>query len=345
MSIIKYWTRPMRRPLLGLIVTALIFPASQANGDFQDEKKSEKSIATAGPPDQVKKKTDDPLELAIEASFASKKVQSAIASGNYEMFVQEGTDKEPHLRVKAKIQMYYDRGRYHLHFDYQTKLSRTVYLDKDGVPVSERIVEWKPKDFFALYDGKDAYGVTFSEGVRRSGCKVDIYKDFPPAGTIRWKDPAHLGKELGDVDASIKILGRDAFRVEKMKNGNFRATYRAKNPPVRGAFEIAPEFGYNVVSWRVFNQGEDERGQARFATWKKIKDIWTVQRIVDEFGGNPKVRPEGWHFTRAVFQFDSFSPNVKVGSDLFDLKSLGIPPDARIQDQRPRGAGRIAPPP
>src|SRR5713226_8225555 len=92
------WTRWGPRLLwrisLRLMACYFLLFNSPIGGFAQDKRTAEKAGSSTGPAEAPKKVAVDPLELAKEASLAPGKIQSAIASGNYELFIQEERDKE-----------------------------------------------------------------------------------------------------------------------------------------------------------------------------------------------------------------------------------------------------------
>src|SRR4029077_20295231 len=91
--------RLLWRTSLGLLAFYILLFPFLGGGFGQDKTKTQKDASSTKSAQDSNKKNLDPLELAKEASLTSGKIQSAIASGKYEVFVQEGADKEPQLRV------------------------------------------------------------------------------------------------------------------------------------------------------------------------------------------------------------------------------------------------------
>src|SRR5262245_30384468 len=62
-----------------------------------------------------------PVDLLDDIRSASRtsmeKVRSAAGSGTFEHYVKWQDEKEPRLMTKAKVDMYVDGGKYHLHFN------------------------------------------------------------------------------------------------------------------------------------------------------------------------------------------------------------------------------------
>jgi RNA polymerase sigma factor (sigma-70 family) len=282
----------------------------------------------------------DPLELIRQASRSASQIRSAVGTATFEHFMQEPrhNEKKLGLRTKGKVKVYFDRGRYHLRFQFDTMLQWTTYTDGKGKVVQEKFVEWKPEDLFVIYDGKTATVVTFSRRIRPSGCMVEIWPELRgPAANLPWNDVARLGLAVLDVEGLIRNLGRDAIRLTKMPQGGYRGRYHVKNAPkVRVEFDARPEAGFNVTAERVFNEGNDQPVTARSAAWKKDKGLWYVERLVEEndFRGGRL----GGYRERWVFRYTHFEPNARVDPTLFTLKSAKVPDRTRVLDRRPQPA-------
>jgi RNA polymerase sigma factor (sigma-70 family) len=281
------------------------------------------------------KEAIDPLESARMASAQVAKLRSAVATATWEEYFQGSGEEKPWApRTKATVKIYFDRGKYLLRFDYQTKQHMTGYFDKGGLKRDERWVEWKPKEFVILWDGKDAYAITFSDRIRPSGCMMEIYSKLPLPETNHYffTDAARL--QIVNIEALIKNVGRDTIEMSRLPTGGYRGTCRFKDWKGRDELEIQPELGFHVTSSRVFNPDETEPVQTFKATWKKTKGVWHIQRFVTEFD-NRKIDKDKGFFQRSILQFDSFNPEAKVDGDLFKLESLKLPARVYTIDRRP----------
>src|SRR4051812_43390303 len=66
---------------------------------------------------------EDLLDAILEAHRQScKKMESAIGTGTLEIYRKEAGEKEKTLIVKAKVDVQFDKGKYSLRFEYETKL-------------------------------------------------------------------------------------------------------------------------------------------------------------------------------------------------------------------------------
>ena len=279
------------------------------------------------------KESLDPLDAASKASALLEKIKSAVATATWEEYVQRPGDNAPALWTKAKVKIHFDKGRYLLRFDYQTKMQNTIYMDKDGKVIEERVVEWKPKEFVVLWDGKVGYAVTFWERIRPSGCQVEIYSSMPATDINRrfFTDPARL--QVLDISSVLKNVGRDAIKVSKLPEKGYRASYLPK--PWKGHFEFdfQPELGFHVTSHRLFDAEDKEPFETCTAKWKKTKGVWHVDRLV--FDSDRRKLETPGSFQRSIIQFDSFDPRASVDDNLFSLESLNIPANAKRIDRRP----------
>jgi RNA polymerase sigma factor (sigma-70 family) len=326
--------------LMGSVAVFLVAPLTatpldnSAGGTRSIQVPQRKETHTAG------KQAIDPLESARMASAQVKKLRSAVATATWEEYIQDPGEEKPWApRTKAKVKIYFDRGKYLLRFDYQTKQQKTAYFDKDGKKRDERLVEWKPKEFVVLWDGKDAYAITFSERIRPAGCMMEIYSKLPVPETQQYffTDAARL--QVVNIGGLIENVGRDAIEMSRLPMGGYRAAYRFKTWKGRGEFELQPELGFHVTSSRVFNPDETEPVQTFTATWKKTKGFWHIQRFVTDFD-NRKIDKDKGFFQRSILQFDSFSPDAKVDGNLFKLESLNLPARVYTLDRRPAAEPR-----
>jgi hypothetical protein len=278
---------------------------------------------------------DDLLETIKQASVASSEfLRSAVGSGTFEQYVQEPGDKEPKLRTKARVNVFFARGKYHLRFDYETMLVRTVYTDMQGNKTDEKLAEWKPDRLFLIDDGLSATVVRFSERIRPRGCEAEIFSERPaPSTGFPWGDPARLGKESMDVERLIQNLGKNSIQVSDLPDGGHRGIFRPKNSDkVRVEFDTKPEIGFNVVAIRAFNEGDEIPVTATELTWKKSGDVWYVEQI-NKLQDYRRVKEPG-PLTRTVFKYDKMDLNVEVDPRLFGLDSTELPKGTRFLDRR-----------
>jgi len=278
--------------------------------------------------------TIDPLDLALTASLKAKEVRSAKGTGTFEVLVQERQDKEPKLRTKATFQMFYDRGKYLLRFDYQTKLIWTTRQDELGKVSEPRLLEWKPKEYVVLYDGTDVYGITYREGAKPSGSMVEVYSRMPVPGT-HWilRDPARLGLQVTNVEKLIENLGRRAITMKQLPKGGYLGKYFLKESPSHAEFEIRPEVGFNITAGRVYNPDNPRPITTYALSWKKMKGNWYADRLVREF--DRRGMAKDGTLERAIVQYSEYMPNASVDPSVFQFESLHIPADARTFDRRP----------
>ncbi len=322
--------------VLGIIaVFSAITCSSEA---FSDE-----PVAARKPTRADGRHAEDPLQLAIQvAAHATENLTSTVATGTFKRFVQKRTDKEPKLWTEAKVDVFFDRGKYHLHFDFQRLLHRTTYRDREGGLIEEKVVDWKPENYVLIYDGMTAYSITFSERIHPTGCSGEIFSGVRNAASVeadfRWGDIARPWKEVLNVETLIANLGREAINVDERADGIFRCSYQVKNSPkYRGEYHLDGNNGFRVVSSTLKRSDLDVPVQTKRLTWKNANGVWHVARIVEEFDSR-ELRDDGL-LRRSVFEYTSFKPNVKVDPQLFTLQAVEIPAGTRFTDRR-RGAVR-----
>ncbi len=284
----------------------------------------------------------DPLRQAAEASReAAAKLQSAAGSATFEVSHQGPGDAEP-LITRGRVQVYYDRGKYHLRFQYDSMMARVTDLDRDGKKVRERISRWKPDDRAVLYDGAKAQSVTFSKLFRPSGCLVEVYPSLRDVPMEAPRDPAHLWREIGNVAELVKSPHVEGLQVSSL-SGATRFTCRLKGAPQvsRVEYEVGPASGYNPTRMRVLPTGRDEPFQDYQVEWAKARGAWYARRLVKK---HAIVSKDGVIRDRLDFRYDSFDVNTKVEPKLFTPDCLSIPAKARTLDRRPGHRPMAGPP-
>jgi RNA polymerase sigma factor (sigma-70 family) len=276
--------------------------------------------------------SDDPLESARKASMEAAMIQSAVGTAIFEQYFQERGEKEPTLSTRAKVCLSFDQGKYLLHFAFEKKLQKTLFDDSGAKKTTAKLVDWRPRDFVILYDGRDAYSITFADGISPAGCMMEIYSGLP-VPEFPWKDPARLGTQVLNIDGLLKNVGRDAIKMAKLPDGGYRGVYHLPNgAKVRCEFDVVPDVGFNVTALKVFNEGDDTPVQSGAATWKKINGRWYVERLVDEFD-NRHLNPNG-RLVRSVLRYETFEPGAAVDAKQFSLESLPIPEKVYRLDRR-----------
>jgi hypothetical protein len=281
-------------------------------------------------------------EAAVDASKAvATSFDSAIGSGDYTVVIQDMGENEPKLWSKAKIHVYFDRGKYHIQLVYEKKLVRVSTVGSDKAV--ERIADGKYDDVRIIADDDAVYVVNFSERIRPTGCGGEIFaKDqIATAGSMagfEWREPAQLWKDFPDVDKLIQKAGADAVTFSDIGEGRFRGKFPIGNSTAD--FDIDQSAGFHVTTFRAFNPKQQSPVQRSDAKWEKIGDTWYVKEITKE-RDNREVDLDRGRFSRATFKYDSFEMNVKVEPDLFTLKSVMIPVKTRFIDRRKNPASQF----
>jgi RNA polymerase sigma factor (sigma-70 family) len=274
----------------------------------------------------------DPLDTARKASIEAGKIQSAAGTAIFELYIQDRGAKELSLRTRARVKVSFDQGKYLLRFAYETKLETTTYESADRKKSETRLAEWKPSEFVILYDGKDAYSITFADKISRAGCMMEIYPRLP-VPEFPWKDPARLATQVFNLDDVLRSLDRDAVKMTKLTTGGYRGSYHFKNAPaVECTFDVEPEVGFNVTATKVTNRGNPTVVQSGTAKWKKIAGRWYVEQLIQEFD-NRHLSERGY-LQRSVLRYETFEPGAKVDAKQFTLEALPIPEKVYRIDRR-----------
>lgn len=276
--------------------------------------------------------TNELLERAKTASVGSRAaIISAIGTAKYEHWHRIGNDKEPNLSAKAKVKVVYDKGKYHLTFDYETLRVKVGLIDAVGNESAPRYGEAKPEVCHILYDGTTAYEVSFGPRYRPAGCLVEVYDRWPVPSFSEIRDPAILHPLY--VERVLENLDRETMKVTKLPSGAYRVNANHKKFMIKSEFDFHPDFGYNVVATKVFNIGQDKPSQETEATWKQSDGLWYVQKRVQK---GHQMAPGVGIESRTAMEYERFEPNVAIAPQEFAIESLKIPERAQILDRRPK---------
>lgn len=191
-----------------------------------------------------------------------------MGTGVFEVFFQEQGEHKPTLRTKGTVRVYFDRGKYHLHFDYERMLYPTA------IPDNTRFVDRKPDQVVIIFDGVSTYEITWSDRISPTGCKGDVRPGMQTGWSgFPFKEPARLWIEMLNIEQVIQDLGGEFIKTVKQPGG-YRCEYRAKAAPqVRFEFEILRDIDFNIASKRVFNEGVNTPAVLQRAEWTKTKDV------------------------------------------------------------------------
>jgi hypothetical protein len=203
----------------------------------------------------------DPLQLAHEAFRATaENLRSGIGTGTFEYYEQKGNQDKPTLMTRAKLQVYFDRPKYHVRLEHEKDLR--YKLDK-------RII---------IYDKTAILTSAFSKGHHPTGAQTYVYQadeqnTTPTSAQFPW-DPSRLGHHLRDFDWLIKNVPRDSIKFEKLPKGGYRGTYSKHGATV--TFDVLPEYGFHVSRVKTSSQ-------EYHATWKQAGEIWFIDSFVDQW--------------------------------------------------------------
>jgi hypothetical protein len=241
--------------------------------------------------------------MRVAAHSAGEGVRSVIAKARFTNWLREPDEKESQLITAGRLELYSADGKYHLKFTHEKMLRRTINLPQGVFPskkpgeadvfrneagevvdVPAKLVDWKADNVFIVNDGRSITSTVVSPRLRPNGVRSESHINFQDASGrevgVRFVDPAHLVGGVGELEAVIKNLGREAIQITGLPNGGFRATYRVKNAPqVRVELDAFAKDGFNVSASRVFNDGQQLPASAEEATWKKVNDKWLVSKV------------------------------------------------------------------
>jgi hypothetical protein len=284
------------RMALGATLAFHDHPTAESGGPDPDSKSVEA--------DQAPVDADKVLDTMRASARATREgVRSVIAKARFTQWSQGPDEKEPQLITAGRFQLYTADSKYHLKFTQEKMLRRTINLPQGVFPskkpgesdvfrneagevvdVPAKLVDRKADSVFIVNDGRTITSTVFSPRLRPNGVRSDSHINFQDACgrevDVRYVDPAHLVGGVGEIEAVIKNLGKEAIQITGLPNGGFRATYRVKNAPqVRVELDAFAKDGFNVSASRVSNEGEQLPACAEEATWKKVNDQWLVSKL------------------------------------------------------------------
>ncbi len=288
--------------------------------------------------------SDQPAVKAFEASRAAAKADSenlvsAIGTGEFSVLRQDKDEDEPKLSSKAKVHVYFDRGKYQVQALYEKRLQQfsTTNNGKKSISTDEG-----QGDEARIITSDDAvYVVNFSKRVSTTGqifSREEGQTGFAMSG-FPLNEPARLWKKFPDLGEVVKA-GADAIAYSEIGDGRYRATYPYFKP-YTAELDVDRSAGFNVTAFRVFNP--DRKDVAPLtnikATWRQVNDVWYVNEYIEEHdtrGSGTKSE----FFSRSAFKYSSFDMNVKIEPHLFELKSFAIPIGTPFTDRRKKGAAQ-----
>ncbi len=276
----------------------------------------------------------DPLDVLLQAQKNLTGLRSAAGTAVYEVSTKE-EDRWPEPRIKARVQVYFAEGKHHLRFQYERL--QTWMVPSDGSP--RRLLNYKPDDLAMIHDGEAVRVVSFSSRFKPTGCQIELFQGLRnPAAFLEFNHPVELWREVANIEAMVKNLGRDAIKMTRLDSGIIRGTCRIKNEPpgARVEFEARPEDGYHISRHWIFNPGQDRPATTKEIAWAQAKGVWYAKQLADEreypYPHGPNMRH------RWVFRYETFEPGAMVDPKLFTLDCLSIPERTRTLDHRPKKA-------
>lgn len=265
-------------------------------------------------------KPADPIDLLREAAEASVRgLNSAVAKGTFRCSERAADDREWQIISDATVQVSFDRGQYHLEFNYS----------KERLGTKRRIV---------IYDGSAILASDFSDNIHPTGSHGQVWAGEKPGRAARpqsidfpW-DVSRLAYGLLNLPALVANISREAITVTELENGNYILKYRMKNSPnVIGVYEFSKAYGFNVTSAKTVTDSDPTPYRTTVATWKNSKGIWYIDDIVEDL----TVRGSKGKSHRWELKYHDVEVNAKVSSKLFTMAALKLHGGSRIMDHRP----------
>lgn len=263
-------------------------------------------------------KREDVVKRAAEAEKASTEaIRSGAGVVAFETYVQEPEEKEARLYAKGQAKIYFKDEKYHFR-------------------IEVKFAEWGPDDLAIIYDGTKAQKITFTQRVRPSGCKVEIWDSLRNTSSIVKEDLTRLWLKKVEKGRVMNAIKPEDIRVTDLGSGNYRLNYQQK-ALARAKYEIdvSSKANYNPTRLRILLPDWDRDYNNWSVKWKKTGDVWYVEELDmterTRFSDKPTYRME-----HTVYRCESFDPNTKVDPQLFTLDCLTIPAGAQIIDRRPK---------
>jgi hypothetical protein len=281
----------------------------------------------------------------------SEKLVSAIGTGEYSVFRQNKEDAEPKLWSQARVQVYFDRGKYHVHVTHEKQL-RQVSTTTDGKQTLST-EDWAGDEARIIVDDEAVYvyNVPFSKGIapigKRRVTTGEIFSreqeqfGFAMSG-FSFNEAVRLWKRFPDLDQVVKDFGADAVAYSEIGEGRFRVTYPYPAKPYLADLDVDRSVAFNITAFRVRNSERKDAAPvtSEQASWKRVNDTWYINELVQERdtrGSGAKSES----FSRSVFKYSSFDANVKIEPHLFELKSCEIPIGMRFTDRRQKDTPQV----
>ncbi|MBW3538636.1 MAG: hypothetical protein KY476_00050 [Planctomycetes bacterium] len=254
------------------------------------------------------------IEEAWQASFGA--LVSGRGRGTYRQYIREG-DGDWGIDVDSRVVVYFDDGKYHLQFEYS----------KSPKGENKRII---------IYDGTAIFATRFSDGISVTGAETQAFPAPTTPGRPAKPELAHfpwdvtkLYSPLANIPAILKAYTPGSITLTTTAAGDYITESAARNSArVRIVKQFAREYGYNIASVQVYNDGNP--GSSTTAEWKQDKGIWFVSKLTEEF--TLKHRNRSW---RQELSYDEFEVNAEVDPALFTMNALEMPGGSRLIDHRP----------
>lgn len=258
------------------------------------------------------------LQAAYQA--VSSNLVSGFGTGSYEIYIAPaGKESQQELKLKAKTKVFFDRGKFHIRFDYE----------KDDIHrLDSRII---------IYDGTAILVSRISKHIHPAGSEGDIYEAKPTHHTLVKAcfdyNPCQLPLSILNIDWLSDPKYASNLSIEQDANNDYSGSYVFARAPrhLRATFLATHRSGYNINTHRVFlTDCNDHLYITCHAEWERKKNIWYVKTLDTEespLGGR--------HTERSIFKYTNFEPNVDVSPELFKFEALSLTPNARVIDRRP----------
>lgn len=258
------------------------------------------------------------LQAAYQA--ASDNLVSGFGTGSYEIYTApSGKVSQQELKLKAKIKVFFDRGKFHIRFD---------YVKDDIHRLDSRII---------IYDGTAILVSRISKHIHPAGSEGDIYEADPTPHILRQAcfdyNPCQLPASILRIDRLSDQKFASNLSISEDANKDYSGSYVYTPAPnhLRATFLATHRSGYNINTHRLFlTDCNNHLYKTCHAEWEQKNKNWYVKildTVESPLGGR--------HTERSILKYTDFEPNVEVSPALFKFEALSLTPNARVIDRRP----------
>ncbi len=344
----KQLSATIKRSSLGLgailLLVCVSFPVAQ-NAIAQQSKTSDARTKQPKPENNAAEKKalgqlskQEKVDRITAAEAAMKKsIRAAIGTYSYELRDRTKGSKHPVL-ASAQVELYFDQNRYCLDCDWKRRMIRPYYRGPDGKRALGDYVDWGPERTLIFADPSRAEVITFSDRIKPTGCRIDIFvaKDsapFPPlkyamqlAGFENLRAPLFLYENDSSLALVVENLGLEALTFPMPGDAALRVEYAIQNSPKN---QVSLDFDEDLQLLATSIRNPDLGGEyvRRSLKWSKEAPV----AVPIQFRS---LQPRGDETHEMIYKRIDGKLNIEVDAKYFDKKRLMIPDATRTVQHR-----------